>query len=190
MFIALTGGIGCGKSRALAEFSRCGFECDDADRICHGFYATDSGRAAVAKYWPATVDASGTVDRRHLGNIVFRDQRELIRLEELIMPWLATRLAELHRRSEPVMVEVPLLFEKKLDTQCDAVVAVWSSFAVRRLRLAARNWDSAECARRERLQWTPEQKLAACDFGIINQGSLDLLEKQCRTIARKILQND
>lgn len=189
MFIALTGGIGCGKSLVLAEFAKLGFQTSDADRICHEFYRTDEGLRALTARWGETIlDGAGELDRRKLGNIVFRDPAELEFLENLVRPWLKKRLEELHRetRSTDIMVEVPLLFEKDLAGGFDRTIAVWSDFAVRRKRLAARGWDHAECSRRERLQWDPARKLAAADLGLINQGSLELLSAQCRLLAEHL----
>ena len=190
MFIALTGGIGCGKSLVLAEFAKLGFQPSDADKICHEFYRTEAGLRALTERWGDAVrDADGGLDRRKLGNIVFRDPAELAFLENLVQPWLRQRLAELRRAAGngvAVMVEVPLLFEKDLAGEFDRTVAVWSDFALRRSRLAARGWDHAECSRRERLQWDPARKLAAADFGLINQGSLPLLAAQCRLLAEHL----
>lgn len=188
MFTALTGGIGTGKSAALAMFAKCGFVCDDADRICHRFYDTPSGVAAVAQRWPQAVDENGKVDRKVLGNIVFRDNDALNILEELVKPYLLQKLDEYRAMPGLVMLEVPLLFEKNLQHKFDRTVSVWSPFALRRERLAARNWDHAECARRERLQWSSEQKLAAADYGIINSGSLETLFAQCRMVTEKIIE--
>ena len=189
MFIALTGGIGCGKSLVLAEFAKLGFQTSDADRICHEFYRTNEGLQALTARWGGTIlNDAGELDRKKLGNIVFRDPAELAFLEDLIRPWLKKRLEELRReaRSAEIMVEVPLLFEKDLAKEFDRTIAVWSDFAVRRKRLAARGWDHAECSRRERLQWDPARKLASADFGLINQGSLTLLAAQCRCLAERL----
>jgi len=190
MFIALTGGIGCGKSLVLAEFAKLGFQTSDADKICHEFYRTCEGMQALTERWGDAIrNADGGLDRRKLGNIVFRDPAELAFLENLIWPWLHQQLTNLRRAAESgtaIMVEVPLLFEKNLAEEFDRTIAVWSDFALRRSRLAARGWDHAECSRRERLQWDPARKLAAADFGLINQGSLPLLAAQCRLLAERL----
>ncbi len=193
MFVALTGGIGCGKSRTLAEFARCGFQTFDADQLCHEYYTTEAGRAALAARWGGRVcRPDGVPDRTLLAAVVFRDPAELAYLEKLIDPYFLQRLEDLRRQSRvlPVMVEIPLLYEKELTEGFDAVVAVWSDFAVRRGRLAARGWSHLECSRRERLQWPPERKLAAADYGVVNQGNLELLAGQCRMIAAKLLNRE
>ena len=188
MFIALTGGIGCGKSAALQAFARCGFEVADADKICHDFYGTSEGIATVGSRWPSVINSDGAIDRKKLGNIVFRDENDLAWLESVVNPYLMQRLEQLKLQDNQVIVEIPLLFEKNLDKVCDKIIAIWSPFALRRIRLAQRGWDHAECARRERLQWSAERKLSAADYGIINSGSLELLEAQCALLAQKLLQ--
>ncbi|MBR2356701.1 MAG: dephospho-CoA kinase [Lentisphaeria bacterium] len=186
MFIALTGGIGCGKSAALAAFANCGFTIADADRICHGFYHTTEGARLVLERWPSVDDGSGGIDRKKLGNIVFRDENDLKWLENLIAPYLFEELEKLRNRPEITVVEIPLLFEKNLQHLCDKIICIWSPFALRRSRLARRGWDHAECSRRERMQWDPDKKLAAADYGIINTGSMEELEAQVKLIARKL----
>ena len=186
MFIALTGGIGCGKSAALECFSRNGIFCTDADKICHEFYTTSEGISKVAARWPSVLDENGAIDRKKLGNIVFRDENDLAFLEGIVTPYLFERINAYRAKSEPVIMEIPLLFEKNMQQLCDKTICIWSPFALRRQRLAARNWDHAECSRRERLQWDPDKKLAAADYGIINTGTLEELEKQCRSIMEKL----
>ncbi|MBE6368344.1 MAG: dephospho-CoA kinase [Lentisphaerae bacterium] len=189
MFIALTGGIGCGKSTALECFAQCGAVICDADKICHSFYETADGIAAVSQRWPSVIDEKNQLDRQKLANIVFRDEDALTALEALVTPYLHQKLLELKNSQLDIVVEVPLLFEKSMADFFDCTAAVWSPFALRRQRLAQRNWDHQECARRERLQWTPEKKLAAADYGIINTGSKEMLSQQCQLIFRQIKKN-
>ena len=186
MFIALTGGIGCGKSAALEAFAECGFQVADADKLCHQFYDTNDGVQALLNRWPSVFDSNGRLDRKKLADIVFRDENELACLENMVTPFLHNKLNDLRLSGISAIVEVPLLFEKELAGFFDAVCCVWSPFYLRRSRLAQRGWDHAECARRERLQWSPESKLAASDYGIINSGSRELLHAQCRIIAGKL----
>ena len=93
MFIALTGGIGCGKSAALACFSRLGITCTDADKICHEFYTTTEGINQVAARWPSVLDDNGTIDRKKLGYIVFRDENDLAFLESIVTPYLFEKIS-------------------------------------------------------------------------------------------------
>ena len=114
MFIALTGGIGCGKSTALEYFKQCQYNCSDADRICHKFYESSEAVAALQKRWPSVLDEQNKLDRQKLANIVFRDENELAVLEQLIAPFLHDQLQQLKNSSGNIVVEVPLLFEKDL----------------------------------------------------------------------------
>lgn len=186
MFIALTGGIGCGKSAALECFTRCGITCTDADKICHEFYGTSEGISKVSSRWPSVLDADGKIDRKKLGNIVFRDENDLAYLESLVTPYLFEKINHYRSLPAPVIMEIPLLFEKNMQDLCDKIICIWSPFTLRRQRLAARSWDHAECFRRERLQWNPDKKLAAADYGIINTGTIEQLENQCREILKKL----
>ena len=118
MFIALTGGIGCGKSAALECFARCGMVCADADKVCHEFYDTAEGISKVAARWPSVLDGSGRIDRKKLGNIVFRDENDLAFLEKTVTPYLFEKIAQYRSSSDTVIMEIPLLFEKNIRLCC------------------------------------------------------------------------
>jgi dephospho-CoA kinase len=104
------------------------------------------------------------LDRKALAGIVFRDPEALRRLEAIVHPWVAKRLAvELAAaRSRPgtraVIVDCALLFESGLDGLCDAVVCVTASPEVRAARVASRGWSPEELRRREGFQLPAAEK--------------------------------
>src|SRR2546430_10810634 len=92
--IGLVGGIGSGKSRVAAEFARSGARIVSGDVAGHEALRQPEIKARVAARWPGVLDASGEVDRRALGSVVFGDPGEREALEAIVFPWIAGRLRE------------------------------------------------------------------------------------------------
>jgi dephospho-CoA kinase len=143
--LGLTGSIGMGKSTAAATLRRLGVALFDADRVVHGLLET--GGAAVERV--STVfpgvrsEAGGGIDRKLLGQRVFRDPTALECLEGILHPMVAAAEKRfLHRcraRREPLAVlDIPLLFETGGDRRCDYVLVVSAPAFVQRQRVLRR----------------------------------------------------
>jgi dephospho-CoA kinase len=164
--VAVTGGIGAGKSEALRAFERHGVPVCSSDEIVHRLIAEDPDvRAALEERF-------GTTDRARIGAIVFADRDELAWLESLLHP----RVRAAHRAwreaqdADVAAVEIPLLYETGGETQFDAVVVVTAPAAVR----AARTPTAAD-GRSSRLIPDDEKERRA-DFSYVNDGSLEELD--------------
>jgi dephospho-CoA kinase len=172
--LGLTGGIGSGKSTALAAFAACGAATLSSDDVVHALYAQDDVRKLVRdRFGVGVVRADGTVDRQALGARAFAEPDGIGFLQGILFPrihavrdgWIRDRRAE---GNWPLLVvEVPLLFEAGLATSFDAVLVVTAPEQVRRARVAERGQDFA--ARSDR-QWTEERKVAAADRAYVNDG--------------------
>ena len=179
--IALTGGIGSGKSAALAAFARCGAAVLSSDEAAHGLYADPKVvGAVVARFGPDVLDAAGAVDRAALGPRAFADPDGLRFLEGLLHPRLGAgreRWAAEQRRRDPppplLVCEVPLLFEVGAEGAFDAVLVVTAGEAVRRERVERRGQRFDE--RRAR-QLPEDEKVARADAAFVNDGPLEALE--------------
>ena len=176
--VALTGGIGAGKSEALRAFARHGAATISSDEIVHELLRSDgeAKRAIVERHGPQVEGADG-IDRAALGRIVFGDRAELDWLERLLHPrvvrqYLAWR-EELARRPEPprvAVVEVPLLYETGGEERFDEVVVVTAPPAVRAARSAVP--DDGRAAR----LLPDEEKVRRARFSYVNDGSLEQLD--------------
>lgn len=192
--IALTGGIGCGKSTASAFFQTMGIPCIDADKLCHELY--NSGNPdllrKITERWGNGVLTDGRLDRAALADIVFQNKNELDALNAMIKPFAereVCRRLELFRNDgeKAVLLDVPLLYEAGWDELADVVIAVWTPPAIRDERLQrCRGWDLAEIRRRQQFQMEDNEKLERADYGIINCGTQAELEEQCRTVWEQI----
>ncbi len=154
-FVGLTGGMGAGKSTALAEFERLGAAVLSTDAVVHELYEGERLRDAVVARWGEDVVApGGTVDRSAVAERVFADAEDRAWLEGVLWPMVGERVGEWlteirARRPAPraAVVEVPLLFEAGMEGAYDATVAVIADEQVRRERAAGRGHALAGRAR-------------------------------------------
>jgi len=175
--VAITGGIGAGKSEALAAFARHGAAVASSDEIVHRVYREDAAlKADLRARWGDEVLADGEVDRAAVGRIVFADRDELDWLERRVHPLVQREyrrwLEELREEPEPpalAVVEIPLLYETGGEKRFDKVVVVTAPPEVRRTRRVALD------DREERLV-PDEEKLRRADFAFVNDGSLEALD--------------
>lgn len=191
MLIALTGGIGCGKSSAARLFGELGFAVRDADRIVRDTVlpSPEVVGAAVARWGRGVLVAGGDVlDRAKVAEIVFADQVERRWLEQLVHPrvkavWRADVAADPGRAW---VIEVPLLFEAGLEKGFDFVVTVGASEGVQVARLIARGLSQAQAMQRIASQLPLAQKLQSAHAALWNDGSPAFLSAQVSYLAAVI----
>ena len=175
----MTGGIGAGKSEALAAFARHGAAVLSSDEIVHRLLRADADvKAAVReRFGERVVGADGAIDRARVAEVVFADPDELRWLEQLLHPRVMREHREWRRalaeRDDPpavCAVEVPLLYEVGAERFFDAVVALTAPAKVRASRLGR------SVAERERRLIPDEEKLERADFAYVNDGTLAELD--------------
>jgi dephospho-CoA kinase len=173
--IGLTGSIGMGKSAVAAMFKRAGVPVFDADAAVHQLQGPDGKLLpAIEGRFPGTTGANG-VDRAKLGAAVFGKPDELRALEQIVHPAVAAwrkRWLRLHRSRALVVLDIPLLFEKKGWRTVDMIVVVSAPAWVQRKRVLARpGMTPARLAAILRLQTPDREKRRRADF-IIDTGCL------------------
>jgi dephospho-CoA kinase len=177
--VAITGGIGAGKSEALASFRRHGAETISSDDIVHRLLASDDAvRQALSERFGARVfDGAGHVDRGALAAIVFGDREALAWLEALVHPLVVREYLEwreqLAARPDPPAVaatEVPLLYEVGGEQRFDAVVVITAPPKLRSARARV------PLEARERRLIPDEEKVSRADFAYVNDGTLSDLD--------------
>ena len=178
--VAITGGIGAGKTEALKAFERHGAAVISSDEIVHHLLRDDPDvkAAVVERFGQGVLDDSGEIDRKRVGGIVFGDRKQLAWLEQLLHPRVvATYLRwrdELARLPDPPAVcatEVPLLYETGGEARFDAVVAITAAPAVRTSRTIV-----GDPTLREQRLIPDEEKLRRADFAYANDGTLEQLD--------------
>jgi dephospho-CoA kinase len=177
--VAITGGIGAGKTEALNAFARHGAATISSDDIVHRLLREDDDvRAALVQHFGTGIlDDAGNPDRAAISRIVFDDRQELAWLESLLHPrvvaeYLAWRegLAELPEPPAVSVTEVPLLYEVGGAERFDAVVVITAPAEVRRARARV----AAE--EREGRLLAEEEKAARADFTYVNDGTRQQLD--------------
>jgi dephospho-CoA kinase len=177
--VAITGGIGAGKSEALKAFARHGAATISSDDIVHRLLREDDDvRTALLEHFGTGIlDDAGNIDRAAISRIVFDDREELAWLESLLHPrvvaeYLAWRegLSELTNPPAVSATEVPLLYEVGGAKRFDAVVVVTAPADVRHARAR-----EAPDEREARLL-PDEEKAARADFTYVNDGTLQKLD--------------
>ena len=175
--LGITGGIGSGKSTALAYLSELGAAVISSDAIVHDLYARPDIVERIRERFGDDIMDGDSVDRRALARVVFADLDGLIWLEDQLHPHVreaveefAQRQEKVHPRPALVVAEVPLLFEAGMPGAFDFVMLITAPANVRRQRLTAKLTDS-EFARRLAQQMPEEEKIARSDFVFHNTGS-------------------
>jgi dephospho-CoA kinase len=186
-FVALTGGLGAGKSTALAALERLGAVVTSSDAVVHELYGSAAVRDAVTARFGADVAPGGVVDRAAIATRVFRNEVDRAWLEQLLWPLVRERIDEwrehksqLQPPPRALVVEVPLLFEAGSDQLYDATIAVIADEALRESRAQARGHQAV--AEREARQLSQQEKAARSTFVVTNDGSIEQLEAKLSSI--------
>ena len=179
--VAITGGIGAGKTEALNAFARHGAATISSDDIVHRLLRDDDGvRAALLeRFGTGILDDAGQIDRAAISRIVFDDREALAWLEALLHPrvvgeYLAWReaLADLPDPPAVSATEVPLLYEVGGDERFDVVVVITAPEELRRERARVSTPEQ-----RESRLIPDEEKAARADFSYVNDGSRGQLDE-------------
>ncbi|ELM3721461.1 dephospho-CoA kinase [Edwardsiella piscicida] len=190
--VALTGGIGSGKSTVAEAFARLGVPLVDADVIARQMVARGQpALAQIAAHFGARVlRADGSLDRAALRHIVFAQPQEKAWLNALLHPLIqAETQRQLAQIAAPYALwVVPLLIENHLTAQADRIAVVDLPVDLQLARTQARDGISPEQAQRIlAAQTTREQRLACADDIIDNSGSADALAPQVAVLHRRYL---
>jgi dephospho-CoA kinase len=190
-FVGLTGGMGAGKSTALAALQRLGAEVISSDQVVHELYEGGELRQAVVKRFGAEVAPAGVVDRAALARRAFASAEDRAWLEGAVWPLVGARVAswlERVRAQSPAppaaVVEVPLLFEAGLDDLYDATIAVVSEEALRHRRAAARGHELVD--ERAARQLSQEEKARRATYVVRNDGGEGDLERELSAVLVKL----
>jgi dephospho-CoA kinase len=186
--VAITGGIGAGKSEALKAFARHGAATVSSDEIVHHLLRRPEVRdAVVARMGHGIVSPAGEIERGALATVVFNDREALAWLEELLHPLVSAeylqwreQLAELPDAPSVAVTEVPLLYETGGDARFDKVVVVTAPSKLRRARSAVAMDD------REARLLPDAEKVRRSDFSFKNTGSLEELDAFVKSVMAEL----
>jgi len=190
-FVGLTGGIGAGKSEALAALERLGAATLSTDAVVHELLATDEVRDLLVERLGPEIAPEGRVERGAVAERVFGNDEHRKWLEGALWPRVGQRMWEwreaLDRRDprpRAAVVEVPLLFESGLEHGFDATVAVVADEPLRQERAEARG--HAGVASRTARQLTQDEKAERADWAVHNDGTIEELEEKLSQLLARI----
>ena len=178
--VAITGGIGAGKSEALAAFERHGAATISSDEVVHEFYDDPDVKEALRERF-------GTDEREAVRDLVVAERDALLWLEGLLHPRVMQRTEdwrdELASRPDPPALavnEVPLLYETGAEGRFDAVVVITAPRDLRAERAGERLDE------REKRLIPDEEKIQRADFSYVNDGSLEELDQFVSGVVEKL----
>lgn len=191
--IGLTGGIGCGKSLAAQYFAELGALVIDADQLARTAIERGSqGFDEVISFFGDSILNDGDIDRRALGELIFKDPEAKKKLESIIHPFVRHQFEEAVaslKSDENLVYEIPLLVETGAQDRFDIVVTVESELENRIARLRQRGMHISEIEGRIASQATREQRVAVADYLIENDGTEDELLRQVENIWDSLHEN-
>jgi dephospho-CoA kinase len=191
--VGLTGGIGSGKSEVLKRLEARGATVVDADLAARQVVepGTEGYDAVVKEFGSEVVGPDGALDRARLGAIVFADPGRRAALNAIVHPLVGVLMAEWANAAPAggiVVYDVPLLVEGGAGRGYAAVIVVDADDEVRYARLLAnRGMSRTDAAARMAAQATRAERLAAADYVIANNGSLEDLDEETDRVWSELL---
>jgi len=186
LLVALTGGIGSGKSLAAEYFAACGAEVIDFDQLARDVVERGSeGFEEILVRFGDEVLHEGNLNRAKLAEIVFNDQIARKDLEAITHPKIRAAFDAIVADLEPETIlvsQIPLLAESEHKYPFDFVVTVSASEQTRRARLINRGMKDYQVTQRMAAQATDAEREAIADAVLVNEGSEDDLLRQVENL--------
>jgi dephospho-CoA kinase len=192
--LGLTGGVGMGKSASAQILRARDIPVVDTDDLARE--VVEPGQPALAEiqraFGPEMVGSDGRLRRGELARRVFSDAAARKRLEGILHP----RIRQLWRQQVEAwrpaghalaVVVIPLLFETKAERELDATICVACSAPTQFERLRVRGWSAEQIDQRIRAQWPIVEKLAAANYVVWTEGSLEVHAAQIDRVLDSVL---
>jgi dephospho-CoA kinase len=194
LIVALTGGIGSGKSTVGEIFSQLGAIVIDSDQLARDVLERGStGFDEVVAKFGDEILKNGEIDRQLLASVVFRDPKKRSELEQVTHPLIRKAFAEVVARSESnsiIINQIPLLVESNHDYKFDHVITISATEAIRTQRLLKRGLAADQIKQRMQAQATDQMRESIADSVITNEADEQNLSEQVEIIWEQLrLQN-
>lgn len=195
MIIGLTGGIACGKSTVSRMLAERDARIIDADLIAREVVrpGEEAWSLVVERFGRDILLANDELDRAKLGSLVFSDEQARLDLNAIVHPAIRGRMRQLTKEAQEegialIVLDIPLLYESKLEYMVEKVVVVYCTVNLQLERLMKRNgFDEEEARRRIASQMSIEDKRLRADYVIDNSGTLTETEQQVDELVGRLL---
>jgi dephospho-CoA kinase len=191
LVVALTGGIGAGKSTVAQNFAELGALVIDADQLARMAIERGSdGFAEVLLRFGDEIILNGDIDRKKLAEIVFSDEGARKDLEKIIHPRVQATFAEVVEDLEQgdiLIYEIPLLVETDAAEKFDYIITVEADIELRKARLLKKGLYISQIEKRIAAQATQESRESIADTVIYNDGDEDDLLRQVENLWESVL---
>jgi dephospho-CoA kinase len=191
LVVALTGGIGAGKSTVAQNLAELGALVIDADQLARMAIERGSdGFAEVLLRFGDEIILNGDIDRKKLAEIVFSDEGARKDLEKIIHPRVQATFAEVVEDLEQgdiLIYEIPLLVETDASEKFDYIISVEADIELRKARLLKKGLYISQIEKRIAAQATQESREAIADTVIYNDGDEDDLLRQVENLWESVL---
>ena len=191
LVVALTGGIGSGKSTVGHIFEQLGAIVVDSDQLAREVLERGSigFNEVVAKFGDEMLK-NGEIDRQLLASLVFKDPIKRSELEQITHPLIRKAFAKVVSSASPdsiVINQIPLLVESNHDYKFDHVITVSASESIRSERLIKRGLTKGQIEQRMDAQVTDQMREAIADSVIVNEKNEQALTGQVEKIWELLL---
>ncbi len=186
--VAVTGGIGCGKSSVLEILKNASFQILDTDKIVHQILCEnlDLKNKIKDEFGEQCLSIKGDINRESLGKIIFKSEEKRNVLNSLIHPIVRKKILDWMTYCENkeliTAVEIPLLFEcgwERLSWNC--IMSIEADANIVKARLLQRGLSKDDIDLRLRAQWPVKLKSELADISIQNNGTKEDLKKTLKT---------
>jgi len=191
LVVALTGGIGAGKSTVAQNFAELGALVIDADQLARiAIERGSNGFAEVILRFGEDLILNGDIDRKKLAEVIFSDDEARRDLEAIIHPRVQAMFAEAVAdldHDDILIYEIPLLAETNAAEKFDYVITVEADLELRKERLLKRGLYISQIEKRMAAQASEESRTALADTVIRNDGDEDSLLRQVENLWESVL---
>ena len=189
MIVGITGGIATGKSLVTDYIKNKGYFVIDSDILAHEALTKgkDTYKQIVSIF--DCLDENKEIDRKKLGKIVFNDHKAKKILEDIIHPYVFSRIEEEKKKnsSNLTFIDMPLLFEVGYENRVDLVISVVTNEVTQALRLSKRDNISLEYAKvKISNQMSLKEKIEKSDYVIDNSNSINETYKAVDNVLENI----
>lgn len=189
--IGITGGIASGKSHVVDVISKMGYEVIDSDKISYELSLKGNKvyNEIINNFGEEYVLSNGEIDRKKLGRLIFNSEKDKQKLNEISHPYIIKEIKKRLKESQGsiVFLDIPLLYEAKLEYLCDKIICVYLDKTKQIERLMARDGIDYEYALKKiNSQIDLQIKAKQSDYIINSYGSLEQTETITKNLIEKI----